>query len=65
MTTLNAIIKPEWIRLLKHDGHLGGVYDPGRGIIRFISRDGTVDIDLVALSEEHRRKMEQQVERKA
>lgn len=49
---LNAIIRPKWVRLTKHDKHLGGLYDPLRGIIRFVSRDGTVDYDLVALAEE-------------
>jgi hypothetical protein len=46
------MIKPKWIRLMKHDRHLGGLYDPQRGIIRFVSRDGTVDYDLVALAQD-------------
>lgn len=62
MAALNAIIKPKWIRLLKPDGHLGGLYDPTRGIIRFISREGTADVDLVALAEDEQRKTEQQVQ---
>lgn len=37
---------------MKHDRHLGGLYDPQRGIIRFVSRDGTVDYDLVALAQD-------------
>lgn len=52
---LHDTIKPKWIRLLKPDGGLGGLYDPTRGIIRFISRGGTADVDLVALSEEAQR----------
>lgn len=49
---LNAIIKTRWVRLTKSDKHLGGLYDPLRGVIRFVSRDGTVDYDLVALAED-------------
>lgn len=52
MPVLNDIIKTKWIRLIKSDKHLGGLFDPRRGIIRFVSRDGTVDYDLVALAEE-------------
>lgn len=55
---LNDRIQAKWIRLLKSDGNLGGLYDPQRGIIRFISRGGTVDVDLVALAEEAMRKVE-------
>lgn len=60
MTALNDIIRPKWIRLLKPDGNLGGLYDPQRGIIRFISRGGTADVDLVALAEDEQRKTETQ-----
>jgi hypothetical protein len=59
MTALHDKIKTEWIRLLKPDGNLGCLYDPHRGIVRFISRGGTADVDLVALSEEAERKREQ------
>lgn len=55
---LHDKIKPTWKRLLKHDGHLGGLYDPTRGIIRFVSRDGTVEYDLVALAQDEERKQE-------
>jgi hypothetical protein len=58
MTALHDKIKMQPIRLLKSDGNLGGIYDPLRGIIRFISRGGTVDYDLVALAEEAARKIE-------
>lgn len=61
---LHDTIKPKWIRLEKMDGHLGGLYDPTRGIIRFISRSGTQDYDLVALAEDEQRKMEQALEPK-
>ncbi len=44
---------------MKHDGHLGGLYDPQRGIIRFVSRAGTVDYDLVALAEDAERNEQQ------
>ena len=64
MTALHDMIRPRWTRLLKHDGHLGGLYDPQRGIIRFVSRNGTVDYDLVALAEEEQRK-QQVTEQKA
>ena len=53
---LHDTIRPKWIRLLKHDGHLGGIYDPQRGIIRFVSRDGTVEYDLVALAQDEEQK---------
>jgi hypothetical protein len=56
---LNDRIQAKWIRLLKSDGNLGGLYDPQRGIIRFISRGGTVDVDLVALADDEERKREQ------
>jgi hypothetical protein len=55
---LNDRIQAKWIRLLKSDGNLGGLYDPQRGIIRFISRGGTVDVDLVALCEDEMNKVE-------
>jgi hypothetical protein len=55
---LNDRIQAKWIRLLKSDGNLGGLYDPQRGIIRFISRGGTVDVDLVALADEAMPKVE-------
>lgn len=58
MTALNAIIKPQWVRLLKPDGNLGCLYDPNRGIIRFISRGGTADVDLVALAEDAAKRQE-------
>ncbi len=61
---LHDMIKPKWIRLLKPDGNLGCLYDPNRGIIRFISRGGTADVDLVALSEDEQRKVEQAMEGK-
>lgn len=60
MAALNDMIRPKWIRLLKSDGNLGGLYDPQRGIIRFISRGGTVDVDLVALAEDEERKQERE-----
>lgn len=56
---LNDKIKTNWVRLLKPDGNLGCLYDPNRGIIRFISRGGTADVDLVALAEDAQRKTEQ------
>lgn len=31
---------------------MGGLYDPKRGVIRFIGGGGTVDYDLVALAED-------------
>lgn len=49
---LHDMIRPKWIRLPKADGHLGGLYDPKRGVIRFIGGGGTVDYDLVALAED-------------
>lgn len=64
MSALHDMIKPKWIRLLKHDGHLGGIYDPQRGIIRFVSRDGTVDYDLAALAEDESKKAQTNFEAK-
>lgn len=58
MAALHDIIRPKWIRLEKMDGHLGGLYDPQRGIIRFISRAGTQEYDLVALAQDEQRKQE-------
>lgn len=58
MTALHDKIRPKWIRLLKGDRHLGGLYDPQRGIIRFIGNGGTVDYDLVAMAEEAQRQAE-------
>lgn len=49
---LHDTIRPKWIRLKRPDGHLGGLYDPRRGVIRFIGGGGTVDYDLVALAED-------------
>lgn len=54
---LHDMIKPKWIRLLKSDGHLGAIYDPQRGIIRFVSGGGTAEYDLVAMAEDEQRKM--------
>lgn len=63
MPPLDNTIQTKWIRLPKQDGHLGALYDPLRGIIRFIGGGGTVDYDLVALAEDERRKREQTVNR--
>lgn len=57
---LHDTIRPKWIRLKKGDGHLGGLYDPTRGIIRFIGNGGTVDYDLVALSQDEEKKQVEQ-----
>lgn len=44
------ILAPGWIRLKKGDGHLGALFHPERGVIRFIGSGGTVDYNLVNLS---------------
>lgn len=42
----NDTMQPEFMRLLKVDGHLGALYNPQRDIIRLVCRAGTVDINL-------------------
>lgn len=56
---LHDMIKPKWIRLPKSDGHLGGLYDPLRGIIRFVGGGGTVDYDLADLTQQELEKQGQ------
>jgi hypothetical protein len=53
------MIAPEWIRLKKPDGHLGALYHPLKHVLRFISRDGTVDYNLASFDESRQRKTEQ------
>lgn len=60
---LHDRMAPEWIRLKKPDGHLGALYHPQRHILRFISRDGTVDYNLAMYNQEQPKEQEQQAER--
>ena len=59
---LHDKIQTSWKRLLKSDGNLGCLYDAQRGVVRFISRGGTVDYDLVAMSQDEERKQEQAIQ---
>lgn len=53
----NDMMQPEYVRLLKVDGHLGALYDPQRDVIRLVCRAGTVDFNLADLREKARRRM--------
>lgn len=49
---LHDRMAPDWIRLKKPDGHLGALLHPQRHILRFISKDGTVDYNLAMYIQE-------------
>lgn len=42
----NDTMRPEYMRLLKVDGHLGALYDAERDVLRFVCRAGTIDYNL-------------------
>lgn len=45
----NDNMQPEYMRLLKVDGHLGALYDPKRDVVRVVCRAGTIDYNLADL----------------
>lgn len=42
------MVRPKWVRLLHKNGQFAGEFDVMRGIIRFVSRGGTIEYDLAA-----------------
>lgn len=42
------MVRPQWVRLLHKNGQFAGEFDVIRGIIRFVSRGGTIEYDLAA-----------------
>lgn len=58
--TLRDIIEPRFTRLLHKNGRFAGNFDYKRGVIQFVDRAGTIEYDLVALTEEMQRKEQEQ-----
>lgn len=52
MALLSDIIKPKYVRLLHKNGRFAGNFDIQRGVIQFVDRAGTIEYDLVALTEQ-------------
>lgn len=55
-------MQPDFVRLLKVDGHLGALYNPEHDIIRLVCRAGTVDINLNDLRAKAAKRGAQQVQ---
>lgn len=63
MALLNDIIRPSYVRLLHKNGRFAGNFDVQRGVIQFVDRAGTIEYDLVALTEQAQQQQEQVTQR--